>query len=178
MRSQEGRVEGKNHLLSSAGHATLDADQDTDGFVGCDDALLTFVELFLNQHPQSILLSATLNPFTTQSVFVFGCVATQVHNLHLALSNFMKFPWAHLSSLSVSLWMAYLLSNVSVICTTRLGVLSKLAEDENPLSMLPTKMLNNITDPEECLHSDTQLLTSAIELILYPSIYEIHISPF
>lgn len=52
--------------------------------------------------------------YPTQPEFVFGVVATQVQNLHLAWLNFMKFPWACLSSLSVSLWMTSL--SCSVLC--------------------------------------------------------------
>lgn len=66
VRSQEGRVEGKSHLPLAAGHTTFDAAQDTAVFVGCEDVLLGFVELFLNQLPQYILLQVALNPFSTQ----------------------------------------------------------------------------------------------------------------
>lgn len=109
--SQEGRV--KDHLPSSACHTTFDAAQDTAVSVGCEDALLGFVELFLNQRAQFILVRAAVNPFTTQPAFVFGVVVTQVQNSHLALSNLMKFPWACFSSLSMSLRTASFPSSVS-----------------------------------------------------------------
>lgn len=111
--SQDSRVEGNNHLPSSACHTTFNAAQDTAVFVGCEDALLGFVELFLNQHAQFILVRAAINPFTTQPAFVFGVVLTQAQNSHLLLSNLMKFPWACFSSLSVSLRTASLPSSVS-----------------------------------------------------------------
>jgi len=47
--SQESRVKGQNHLPRPAGHASLDAAQDTVGLLGCKLTLmLAHVQLFSN----------------------------------------------------------------------------------------------------------------------------------
>ena len=43
------------------------------------------VELLINQHPQVLLLRATLDPFSTQPVFVLGVASTHAHHLALGL---------------------------------------------------------------------------------------------
>ncbi|CAN0071273.1 unnamed protein product, partial [Bubo scandiacus] len=105
--SHESRVEGENHLPQPAGHASLDAAQDTAGFLGCKHTLSGHVELLIKQHPQVLLHRAALNPFSIQLVFVPGIAQPMCRTLHLALLNFMRFAQAHLSSLSRPLWMAH-----------------------------------------------------------------------
>ena len=57
---------------------------------------------------------------------------SRCRTLHLALLNFMRLAWAHLSSLSRSLWIASLPSSMST--TTQLGVICKLVESTlNPI---------------------------------------------
>ncbi|PKU36589.1 hypothetical protein llap_13111 [Limosa lapponica baueri] len=67
-----------------------------------------------------------VNPFSTQPVFVPGIAPTHVQDLALNLVIFMRFAWAHLSSLSRPLCMASLPS--SMLTAPQLGVISNLAE--------------------------------------------------
>jgi len=63
--------------------------------------------------------------------------------LHLASLNFMRFAWAYLSSLSRSLWMASLPSNVSTMPHRLVSMANLMKVHSVPLSMSPTKMLNS-----------------------------------
>jgi len=89
--SHQSRAEGQNHLPRPAGHAAFDAAQDMVGLLGCKRTLSGHVELLVNQHPQVLLLSASLNPLSAQPVFVLGIAQPVCSTLHLALLNFMKF---------------------------------------------------------------------------------------
>ena len=83
--SHQRRVEGQNHLPQPAGHASLDAAQDTVGLLGCESILPGHVELLNHQYPQVLLLRAALNPFSAQSAFVVGIAPTHVQDLALGL---------------------------------------------------------------------------------------------
>jgi len=61
--SQQSGVEGQNPLSQPAGHAALDAAQDTVGLLGCERTLMAHVQLFIHQYPQVLLDRAALNPF-------------------------------------------------------------------------------------------------------------------
>jgi len=63
--------------------------------------------------------------------------------LHWALPNFMRLAWAHFSSLSRSLWMASLPSSVSTAPLSLVSSANLLRVHSIPLSVSPTKMLNN-----------------------------------
>jgi len=69
------RAKGQNHLPQSSGHASLDAAQDTVGFLGCKSTLPTHVEFLIHQYPQVLLLRADLEPLSAQPVLVFGISA-------------------------------------------------------------------------------------------------------
>jgi len=62
--SQESRVKGQNPLPRPAGHAALDAAQDTVGFLGGKRTLPAHVELLIHQYPQGLLLRAALEPLS------------------------------------------------------------------------------------------------------------------
>jgi len=66
MGSHKSGVKGQNHLPRPAGHASLDAAQDRVGLLGCERTLLDHIDLLVNQHPQVLLLRATLNMLITQ----------------------------------------------------------------------------------------------------------------
>jgi len=83
VRSHQSGVEGQNHLLRPAEHTAFDAAQETVGLLGCKLTLPGHVELLINQQPQVLLLRATLNPFSAQSVFVLGIALTHVQDLTL-----------------------------------------------------------------------------------------------
>jgi len=118
--SHENRVEGQNHLPWPTCHASLDATQDTVGLLGCKYTLLAHVESLLNQHSQIVLLRAALKSFSTQPVSVLGNALTQIQDLAFVLSSSVSDVPLSLAS-SVNLLMVHSI----------------------PLSMLPTKMLNN-----------------------------------
>jgi len=63
--SDESRVKGQNPLPHPAGHAALDAAQDTGGFLGCKRTLPVHVELRIHQYPQVLPLRAALEPLST-----------------------------------------------------------------------------------------------------------------
>jgi len=72
------RAEGQDHL-PPARHNSVDAAQDTVGFLGCEGILLAHVQLPPTSTPTSFL--AGLNPFTFQFVLIMGVTATQVQDL-------------------------------------------------------------------------------------------------
>jgi len=78
--SHGNRVEGQNHLPRHAGHASLDATQDTVGLLGCKETLLAHLESFIIRHLQILLLRAILKPFSAQPVFVLGIALTEVQD--------------------------------------------------------------------------------------------------
>ena len=78
--SHGNRVEGQNHLPRHAGHASLDATQDTVGLLGCKCTLLTHVEFLINGHFEILLLRAALKSFSAQPVFVLGIALTEVQD--------------------------------------------------------------------------------------------------
>jgi len=62
--SHECGEKGQNHLSRPVGHASLDAAQDTVGFLGCKHTLPAHVELLSHQCPQVLLLSAAFKPLS------------------------------------------------------------------------------------------------------------------
>jgi len=79
--SHKSRVKGQNHLSRPAGHASLDAAQDTVGFLGCKRTLPAHVEFLIHQYPQVFLFRAALEPLSTQPVLVFGIALTHVQDI-------------------------------------------------------------------------------------------------
>jgi len=77
--SHESGVKGQNHLPRPAGHASLDAAQDTVGFRGCKRTLSAHVELLIHQYLQVLLLRAALEPLSAQPVLVFKSLDYLVH---------------------------------------------------------------------------------------------------
>jgi len=73
------------HIAHPAGPASFDAAQGAVCFPGCEDTLLDRAELFINQHPQVLLLRAALNVLTAQPVFVLGIAPAQVQDLAVGL---------------------------------------------------------------------------------------------
>lgn len=113
----------------STGHSSLDATQDTVGKVHLQPRMPTHAESFINRHTQILLLRPALMPFSGQPLSVLESGPTQMHDLALlALLNFMRLAWAHLSSLSRSLWMTSPSSSM-ITAPTQLGVVCKCAEN-------------------------------------------------
>jgi len=90
VRSHQSGAEGQNHLPQPAGHASLDAAQDTVDLLGCECTLLAHVRLYIHQHPQVLLSTAALNPFIPQPVFIVGVALTQVQDPALGLVELMR----------------------------------------------------------------------------------------
>ena len=86
--SHQSGAEGQNPLPLPAGHAAGDAAQGTVGLLGCQHTLPGHVQLFIHQHPQVLLRTAVLTPFSSQPVFVLGIAWPMCSTLHLALLNF------------------------------------------------------------------------------------------
>jgi len=104
----------------------------------------------------------------------------------------MQLTQAHLSSLSRSLWMAPLPSSMAAVPLSLVLSENLLSVHLTPLSMSPTKMLNNIspdTNPWRMpvitrLHLDTEPLTTTLWVWPYSQllsskwpIHQIHFSP-
>ncbi|KAK4830572.1 hypothetical protein QYF61_011750 [Mycteria americana] len=125
--SHESRVQGENHFPQPADHASFDAAQDTVGFLGCKCTLPAHVELLINQQPQVILLTAALNPFSAQPVFVLGTSPTHVPDLALGPVELHEVHMGPpLKPVKVPLDGIPSLQRVNH--TTQLGVIGKIAE--------------------------------------------------
>jgi len=77
--SHQSRVELQNHLPQPAGHITFCAAQDMAGFWTV--SAHCWVELLIRQHPQVLLLRATLS----FPVFMLGIASIQVQDVALDL---------------------------------------------------------------------------------------------
>ncbi|KAK4811770.1 LOW QUALITY PROTEIN: hypothetical protein QYF61_005338 [Mycteria americana] len=111
---------------------------------------LAHIPFFIHQYPQ-VLSTGLLAIHSSPSLYPrLGLPRLRCMTLPLALLNFMSFARAHLSSLSRSLWMASLPSRVSTTPLSLVSSANLLRVPSVPLSMSPTKMLNNTgasTDP-------------------------------
>ncbi|KAK4832535.1 hypothetical protein QYF61_023867 [Mycteria americana] len=107
--------------------------KDTIGFLGCKCTLLAHVQFFIHQYPQGLLPRAALNPFIPHSVLILGIALTQVQNLALGLVELHEVHRGPLlKPVKVPLDGIPSLRNIS--CTTRLGVIPKIAESAlNPI---------------------------------------------
>jgi len=83
--SHKSGVKGQNPLPQPAGHASVDAAQDTVCFLGCKCTLPAHGELLIHPYPQVLLRSAALEPLSTEPVLVFGITPTHVQDLALGL---------------------------------------------------------------------------------------------
>ncbi|KAK4816292.1 LOW QUALITY PROTEIN: hypothetical protein QYF61_014590 [Mycteria americana] len=115
--SHQSGVEGQNHFPQPAGHASLDAAQDTVGLLGCKRTL--------SAHPQVLFRRAALNHIIPQLVLKPRIALTQdpalglvePHEVHTGpLLQLVQVPLDDI----LSFW--------CVSCTTQLGVICKLAE--------------------------------------------------
>jgi len=120
------RAEGQNPLHRPAGRAAGDAAQNTVDLLGCDHTLLGHAELLVNPHPQVLPVSAALNPFSAQPVFVLGIAPTQVQDLALGL---VELHGVHMGPplQPVQVPLDGIPSLQRVDCTTQLGVIGKVA---------------------------------------------------
>jgi len=125
--SHESGVEGQNHLTRPAGHASLDAAQDTVGFLDCKRTLPAHAELLTHQYPQVLLLRGALKPLSAQPVLVFGIALTHMQDLALGLVE-LHAVHAGPPLLPVKILLNGIPSLQRVNHTTQLGVVDKLAE--------------------------------------------------
>lgn len=109
--SHKSRVEGENPLPQPAGHAPLDAAQDSTGFLGWEPALTAHGELFNNHHPKSFTQGCSQSLLHTSCQCVWDCPDPGAGPCTLLSS--MRFPLAHFSSLSRFPGMASLPSSAS-----------------------------------------------------------------
>jgi len=106
MVSHESRVEGQNHLPWPAGQASLDGSQDTVGFLGCEHTLPACIESFIDT-PKSFSSELFSSHSPLNQYLCLRLPQLRSMTLHLALLNLhLRLARAHLSSLSISLWMA------------------------------------------------------------------------
>ncbi|RMC06606.1 hypothetical protein DUI87_16043 [Hirundo rustica rustica] len=135
--SHQCRVEGQNHLPECTFQPPLDAAQDKFGFLGSRWAWLGHVQALIHQHPQVLLLGATLHLFIpTQPVLILGDALTQVWHLVLGLVKSHEIPMGPLLK-PVQIPLDGILSFRYVNSTTQLCVIDKVAEGAlNPLSFM------------------------------------------
>jgi len=105
--------------------------------------LSVHVQLFIHQLPQVLLLRAARIPFLPSLYLCLQLTQPMGRSVHLALLNFMRFAWAHLSSLSRSLWMASCSLGVLIAPLSLVSSANLLRVHSIPLSISPTKMLNS-----------------------------------
>ncbi|KAK4831309.1 hypothetical protein QYF61_016798 [Mycteria americana] len=125
--SHQSGAEGQNPLPRPAGHAALDAAQDTVGFLGCECTLSAHVQLFIHQYPQVLLRRAALHPFIPQPVLIPGVALTQGQDPALGLVEPHEVHVGPLLKL-VQVPLDGILSLRRVSCTTQLGAICNLAE--------------------------------------------------
>ncbi|KAK4815290.1 hypothetical protein QYF61_026195 [Mycteria americana] len=136
--------------------------QDTVGFLGCKCILPGHVELFIHHLPQSFS-SGLLSIHSPPSLYL--CLALpqpMCRTLHLALLKLMRFTWAHLSSLSRSLWMAPLPSSMSTAPHSLVLYANLLRVHSIPLSMWLTKMLNSTVGASSDCHDFSNIVDSGL----------------
>jgi len=80
---------GQNHLPHPAGHASLDAAQDMVGPLGFKHTLPAHAESSINRHHHS----------PPMPYLCLGLPLPRYKTLYLALLNFMRLAWTHISSL-------------------------------------------------------------------------------
>lgn len=99
--------------------------------------------LFINQHHQILLLMGLLTVYSLPSLYLcLGLPKLRCRILHLALFNFLRFLQAHVSSLSSSLWMTSLPSNVLIILHSLVSSTKSLKVHLLPLPMSTRNILN------------------------------------
>ena len=84
--SHNSGVKGQNHLPRPAGHTSLDAAQDTVGFLGCKHTLPAHIELLIRQYPQVLPLRAAM-------VFSLIVVAEWLGAMELVAYSVKDIPW-------------------------------------------------------------------------------------
>ncbi|KAK4820817.1 hypothetical protein QYF61_007211 [Mycteria americana] len=77
VRPHQSKVERQNHLPRPAGHASVDAAQDSVGLLGCERTLLAHVQLFVHQYPQGLFRRAALDYIIPQPVLKLRIALTQ-----------------------------------------------------------------------------------------------------
>ncbi|KAK4817090.1 hypothetical protein QYF61_027921 [Mycteria americana] len=111
----------------------------------------------------NFLSPSILKPFSTGLLSIHS-FPSLCRSLHLALLNFMRFTWAHSSSLSRSLWMTSLPSSKSTALLSLVSSANLLRVHSIPLSVSLMKTLNS-THPT----IDYKSLDVAIKPTPYPS---------
>ena len=125
--SHESGVKGQNYLPRPAGHASLDADQDTVDLLACKHTLLAHIKLFIPQYPQVLLGRAALKPLTPLPVLVLRVALTQMQDHALGLVEPHDVHMGPLLEL-VQVPLDGIPSFWCVSCSTQLGIICKLAE--------------------------------------------------
>ncbi|KAK4815122.1 hypothetical protein QYF61_017397 [Mycteria americana] len=141
--SHQNRAESQNHLPRPAGHAALDAAQDTVGLLGCERTLSAHVQLFIHQYPQVLLLRAALDSVIPQPVLIPAVAATQMQDPALGLVEPHEVHMGHFLSLSRSLWMT---SHPSGRASTVASAVFSKAEKVSVPPHLFSRIFAGITD--------------------------------
>ena len=167
MKSHKSRIKGKNCLPQPDGHISLNAEEDTTGFLGCKCTLLVHVQFFIHQHPQVCLHKAALYPHVPQPVFVLGLAQWPIcETLHLTL--LVMFTQVQLSSLSKSLLVECLPSSILTISLSLVSSTDSLKVHSIPL-LWHWKRLNSTSS---ITHSWWKPLVSTWTLMCWPQLFE------
>jgi len=153
MRSNQHRAEGQDQLPQPASRASSDAAQDTVGFLGCKGTLLAHVQLDILQldihqlaiHPEVHFGRTAIYPFVSQLVLIVGVATTQVQDLALGFLEPLRFTWAHSSSLSRPLCMAFHPLGMLTAPHSLMSTANLLRTHLIPLSMSLMKVLKSIS---------------------------------
>lgn len=101
------------------------------------------VELHICQHPQVLLVTATLSLFSVHDVFVLGIAPTQMQHLALGFAKCHKACRAHLSILSRFFQIEFLPSSMLTVTHSLVPSANLLRVHPTPPSLPLSKMLNN-----------------------------------
>jgi len=91
MGSHRSRVERDNPLPLPADHPSVDAAQNTVGFLGCKSTLLAHAQLFIIRIPIYMVLLVSTSPSLYSCL---GLPQPKCNTLHFALLNLTRFSWA------------------------------------------------------------------------------------
>jgi len=140
------------------------------------------IKSLVNRHLQ-ILLRLLSSHSPPNLYLCLGLPRPWCRTSHLALLNFVSLAWAYCSSLSRSLWIELLPSNVSTAPLILLSSANLLRLHSTPLSVLPMKLLYSTSPSREPsgrllvtgVHWDIELLMATlssvtIQPIPYPAV--------
>lgn len=107
-------TEWENYISPTESYTSFDTISDMVAFLGCKYTLTGLTEFFTNQHIQIIHFKAALIHSWLSLHLCLEKPLPRCKSLYSALLNFIRFALFQSPSPSMSLWMAFLPSNLSI----------------------------------------------------------------